>query len=33
MVGLVRDAAFFGMGAAGVAGKVFLKNAVPVLGE
>lgn len=30
-VAMARDVAFFGLGAAGVAGKIFLKNAVPVL--
>jgi salicylate hydroxylase len=30
-VGLVRDVAFAALGTAGVAGKIFLKNAVPVL--
>lgn len=30
-VALARDAAFLGLGAVGVAGKIFLKNAVPVL--
>ena len=32
-VGMVRDVAFGVLGAAGVAGKIFLKNAVPELGE
>ena len=30
-VALARDAAFLALGAAGVAGKIFLKNAMPVL--
>tara|TARA_B100000401_G_scaffold425422_1_gene355115 strand:- start:533 stop:868 length:336 start_codon:yes stop_codon:yes gene_type:complete len=30
-VGWVRDVAFGVLGAAGIAGKIFLKNAVPVL--
>jgi hypothetical protein len=31
VVGLARDVAFAGLGATGVAGKIFLENALPRL--